>query len=75
MSLFEVEQSLPVSEGQIENLDRTFKQIPMRLSIPIPQIRERIVEKHETNYLPYVVFGGLIGLFAFLSFLAYLKKG
>ncbi len=74
MSLFEVEPSLPVSEGQIENLEETFQQQPVSLKLPIPQITERIIiERQEINYLPYMVVG-LFGLFAFLGFLAFLKK-
>jgi hypothetical protein len=72
--MFETEPEPPITEEQMRHLDETFKQKPISLKIPIPQVTEKIViEKQETNYLPYILLG-LFGLFAFLGFLAFLKK-
>jgi len=69
--MFETEPEPPATEEQMRYLEETFKQKPVSLKIPIPQITEKIiVEKQETNVLPYIILG-LFGLFAFLGFLAY----
>jgi hypothetical protein len=57
----------------MRHLDETFKQKPISLKIPIPQVTEKLIIEKETNYLPYILLG-LFGLFAFLGFLAFLKK-
>ena len=76
MSLFEVERTLPLTEKTSEYLDETFKQNPVALKLPIHQVTERvIVEKHQADHTPLIVMGLLVSLFAFLGFLAYMKKG
>jgi len=65
---------LPIREELMQNLEERFKQKPVSLKLPTLEVRERfIVERRETNYLPHVVIG-LMALFAFLGFLAYMKK-
>lgn len=72
--MFQEAEWLPIPEKLLQPLEERFEQKPVTLKLPTLEVRERfIVERRETNYLPHVVIG-LMALFAFLGFLAYMKK-
>jgi len=73
LSLFEVEPTPPASEELMENIDQTFKQQPVSLKLPIPQITERIIiEKHDNT--PLMLGVCLFAFLGFLAFLAFMRK-
>lgn len=72
--MFQEGKWLPISEELLQPLAERFEQKPVSLKLPTYEVRERLIlERRETNYVPYVVVG-LLGLFAFLGFLAYLGR-
>jgi len=55
------------------HLEETFRQKPSRIPLEVPLYPTYVV-KQETNWVPIVAIVSLVGLFAFLGFLAYMRK-